>query len=323
MKKYIAQLFLLSAILLFQNRLFAQPNVNCEYPLEFCSDTTLAYNYENEDGCIYSPLEVWYFFYTANPLTDFHIMCSDGMNEYTIWGPYVTPLSNPCEVFTNNPPIEFTNSSSSTVYAVSSDVGGTLPAGYYYVRIKPVECSSNITFDDTKSDFECDEGGCENCIGSFAPEPGKKYLLSAWVKEHDASPSEVTYTSPEISLVFYDIANTPTTLGPYHASGLIIDGWQRLEQEFTVPAGSVKLDIVLSCFHDDCYFDDIRVFPYDGSMKSYVYDPVNLRLVAELDERNYATIYEYDEEGKLVRIKKETERGIMTIQESKSNTVKQ
>ena len=54
-------------------------------------------------------------------------------------------------------------------------------------------------------------------------------------------------------------------------------------------------------------------------MISYVYDPVNLRLVAELDERNYATLYEYDEQGKLIRTKKETERGIMTITENRDN----
>ena len=39
-------------------------------------------------------------------------------------------------------------------------------------------------------------------------------------------------------------------------------------------------------------------------MKSYVYDPINLRLMAELDENNYATFYEYDAEGGLIRMKK-------------------
>ncbi|HTA61359.1 MAG TPA: hypothetical protein VK835_02840, partial [Bacteroidia bacterium] len=73
----------------------------------------------------------------------------------------------------------------------------------------------------------------------------------------------------------------------------------------------------------DVFFDDIRVFPFDGSMKSYVYDPTTLRLVAELDERNYATKYEYDEEGKLVRVKKETIKGIMTIKESRNALPKQ
>jgi hypothetical protein len=57
-------------------------------------------------------------------------------------------------------------------------------------------------------------------------------------------------------------------------------------------------------------------------MKSFVYDPNTFRLMAELDANNYATFYEYDEEGGLVRVKKETERGVMTIKESRNNMVK-
>jgi hypothetical protein len=44
--------------------------------------------------------------------------------------------------------------------------------------------------------------------------------------------------------------------------------------------------------------------------------------MAELDENNYATFYEYDLEGGLVRVKKETEKGVYTIQETRSNSPK-
>lgn len=167
---------------------------------------------------------------------------------------------------------------------------------------------------------ENDSIPCENCIGSFAPQPGKKYLISAWAKESGAPLNKTAYTYPRVSLVF---PNVSVTLGPFTPSGLIIDGWQRIETEFIIPAGADEMDIELSCATGDCYFDDIRVLPFDGSMKSYVYNPQTLRLDAELDERNYATMYEYDDEGKLVRIKKETERGVMTIQESKTRVIKQ
>ena len=70
------------------------------------------------------------------------------------------------------------------------------------------------------------------------------------------------------------------------------------------------------------YFDDVRIHPFNASMKSYVYDPETLWLTAELDDNNYATFYEYDKEGQLIRIKKETARGIMTIQESRSSNPK-
>jgi len=53
-------------------------------------------------------------------------------------------------------------------------------------------------------------------------------------------------------------------------------------------------------------------------MVTYVYDPNNYRLQASLDENNYATFYEYDHEGKLTTVKKETERGVKTIQRNQS-----
>lgn len=163
---------------------------------------------------------------------------------------------------------------------------------------------------------------CKDCIGSFNPEPGKKYLLSAWVREDGAIPTRTNYTNPSVYLNFKNDVGIPTNLSNMYAKGEIIDGWQRIEEEFTVPFDAVSMSIKLVCAANDCLFDDIRVFPYDGTMKSYVYDPITLRLMAELDERNYSTLYEYDEEGKLIRVKKETERGIMTIQENRNNTSK-
>lgn len=160
---------------------------------------------------------------------------------------------------------------------------------------------------------------CADCISSFAPIPGKKYLVSAWVKEKNAPQSKTSYTFPSLTILFPSISgSTP----PFIARGVIIDGWQRVEGEFTIPVSATNMSIKLDCSTGDCYFDDVRVLPFDGSMKSYVYDPVTMRLVAELDERNYATLYEYDEEGKLIRVKKETEKGIMTIQENRNNTKK-
>jgi hypothetical protein len=71
------------------------------------------------------------------------------------------------------------------------------------------------------------------------------------------------------------------------------------------------------------YFDDLRIHPFNANMKSFVYNPVNLRLMAEQDENNYSTFYEYDDDGTLIRVKKETERGIQTIKETRSALLKQ
>ena len=166
---------------------------------------------------------------------------------------------------------------------------------------------------------------CTNCIGSFAPESGD-YIFSAWVKEDGTVPTTLTYTKPQLFIDFPNSLNggnsSPPILGPFVGQGAIIDGWQRIEEKFTILPAATYINIKLNCTSGNCFFDDIRIFPVNGSMKSYVYDPINLRLVAELDERNYATFYEYDEEGKLIRVKKETEKGIMTIKENRNSSTK-
>ena len=71
------------------------------------------------------------------------------------------------------------------------------------------------------------------------------------------------------------------------------------------------------------FIDDLRIFPSRSNMKSNVYDPITFRLSAVLDENNFATFYEYDDEGQLVRVKRETARGIMTIKETRQGLFKQ
>lgn len=174
---------------------------------------------------------------------------------------------------------------------------------------------------------------CDSC-NTFRPIVGERYWLSAWVKVDETdqvksyNPNNLansqnlnpaTVVDPYVELAFYGGALT-VQLFP---TGEIIDGWQRIVGEFTIPAGTYDLGV--NVYADDSfmtYFDDIRIHPFNASMKSYVYDGETFWLVSELDDNNYATIYEYDEEGGLIRIKKETARGIVTIQETRSNIIK-
>lgn len=175
----------------------------------------------------------------------------------------------------------------------------------------------------------CNADVSENCCdGSFAPIIGKKYVISAWVKE-DESPAK-TFENAYLTLVFGFVndwqheGEQRIVLGPFYAKGNIIDGWQRVEETFIVPKDVETISVRLNNQgdNDNVFFDDIRIYPFDGNMKSYVYDPQTKRLVAEMDQNNYATLYEYNDEGDMIRIKKETEKGIMTISESRSGSVK-
>ena len=175
-----------------------------------------------------------------------------------------------------------------------------------------IECESSFDFDAK-----------EVCCINFAPTEEKRYWLSAWVKEDRIQgDSYIDYKNGYIKLNF--IGSTGSSDVSFYASGEIIEGWQRIVGEFTVPnsINDIKIDLINKDAQVDIYFDDIRIHPFNASMKSYVYDPVTLLLSAELDDNNFATIYEYDQEGQLIRIKKETQRGIMTIQESRSSNPK-
>ncbi|GAO44440.1 PA14 domain-containing protein [Flavihumibacter petaseus] len=146
----------------------------------------------------------------------------------------------------------------------------------------------------------------------FSPTPGSKILVSAWVKESVPCVSG-TYTANQI------ILNDGISSVSLHPAGPLVEGWQRYEVFYQIAANATQLAISLQASgSNDVYFDDIRIHPFNANMKSFVYSPVNLRLMAELDENNYATFYEYDDEGTLIRVKKETIRGIQTIKETRS-----
>lgn len=167
------------------------------------------------------------------------------------------------------------------------------------------------------------EGDCESpevvthkTNSSFIPNTNKDYVISAWVKESQSAGAQPLNFSSSIDVSFEGATETYS----FTPTGAIIEGWQRIEGVFSIPEGSTDINLALNnaVLPATAYFDDIRIHNADGNMKSFVYDPVTQRLMAELDENNYATIYEYDKEGGLVRVKKETERGIYTIQETRS-----
>ncbi|TGV01071.1 leucine-rich repeat domain-containing protein [Flavivirga rizhaonensis] len=134
------------------------------------------------------------------------------------------------------------------------------------------------------------------------------------------------YVNGVIELSYKDIDGNDMTIGTpeFIPKGAIIDGWQRISTSFTIPNDAAYMKVTLKNKGDglNAYFDDVRMHPFNSNIKSFVYDPVTQRLQAELDENNYATFYEYDTEGGLVRVKKETERGVYTIQETRSGNSK-
>lgn len=184
----------------------------------------------------------------------------------------------------------------------------------------PTTPTPQLTTKDSSGYFLGDRAGVATVLPSFSPLAGRKMLVSGWVKEKNVCTCQ-SYTRDHIQVSFSQSGGgTSLMLQP---SGNMIEGWQRVEAVVYIPANATAMTLSLQASDSSTtYFDDIRVLPYNGEMKSYVYSPVNLRLMAELDENNYATFYEYDDDGTLIRVKKETERGIQTIKESRSALLK-
>lgn len=162
----------------------------------------------------------------------------------------------------------------------------------------------------------------------FRPDLGKEYLFSAWIlKENSAEETSYSNVVAQVLVNDQDGVN-----GVYfHPSGPIIDGWQKIEGTFTAPASlnnyedvpefQVKILNYEANSDKVAYVDDVRIMPVKSSMQSFVYNK-EARLSSILDDNNYAAFYGYNSQGDLIRINKETERGIMTVKEIRQNRAK-
>lgn len=132
-------------------------------------------------------------------------------------------------------------------------------------------------------------------------------VLKFWAKESAATSYTVTLNTTSIA--------TPVTLIAQTGE------WRLYQQEISstdmnnLANGLVEVKITPNA---TVYLDDIRFEPYDCASSCYVFDQMS-RLIASFDDQHFGIYYQYDQEGKLVRKKIETEKGIMTVQENHQN----
>jgi hypothetical protein len=153
-------------------------------------------------------------------------------------------------------------------------------------------------------------------------EAEKEYVFGGWVHTTDTNDDGDLADGENIGVEVgvNDDKNTYEKIITIVPQGEIIEGWQRIEGTFKMPKDYKALFFTLKSEGSRIsYFDDLRVFPADGNMQTYVYDTQNYKLRAVLDNNNYATLYFYDAQGNLFLIKKETAKGVQTIQESLSH----
>lgn len=145
---------------------------------------------------------------------------------------------------------------------------------------------------------------------NWTPEANKRYVVSAWFK------TSTRAETPEIVL------SGVATIDNVIDDQVPIEGWRKVDIEFTTAAtpGAFSLQFQVNGQTADAYLDDIRIHPAEGSCVTHCYDPDLYWLKATLDDRNYATFYNYDEQGVLTQVKQETENGIVTLKSTRQFT---
>ncbi|MFN6943667.1 MAG: hypothetical protein ACK4ND_01875 [Cytophagaceae bacterium] len=146
--------------------------------------------------------------------------------------------------------------------------------------------------------------------------PGEQYHFSCWMSLDDINVPDYNNGTRYIEFYFRNALGQEVSGLKMYPSGEIIEGWQKIEGSFQVPVDAQKVILRINVnTNESTYFDDFRLHPFNASMQSYVYDKSTHRLAAVLDDNNYATLYYYDESGRLYLVKKETEKGIYTLKE--------
>lgn len=174
--------------------------------------------------------------------------------------------------------------------------------------------------------------------GRLTLKQGENYQFTGWYSTPNNLFLMQNYNrlfASDFVIKFYKIDGTASSTPSVTFSeasvlqGGFIEDWQKFTLNFTMPTDAHYITIVLpnsnevwsdvlGDYTQVAYYDDLRIQPLDANMKSYVYNQQNQRLEAELDGNNYATFYYYDDEGNLFLLKQETEKGIITKQESRS-----
>lgn len=184
---------------------------------------------------------------------------------------------------------------------------------------KPHTGNDLISFLSPMSSYELD--------ADFKIEFDKTYLLKYWIYHYDGIPLGIpqalevkffnTATNSDITTSFIESSNWTNPIR--------VGNWDLITHEIKVntysPPSTNEINIkVIAAV--PTYIDDLLFIPIDATSKCIAYNCENDRVEAEFDSEHFATFFDYDNEGRLIRKRKETYRGVKNIAETYYNTPK-
>jgi hypothetical protein len=155
-------------------------------------------------------------------------------------------------------------------------------------------------------------------------EVGRTYIAKVWV--HKNSPA-----SASLNIILngtYGPAHTPLsvskTITRSDLSNITVGDWVLMTTEVMVPEDfNVNAAHNLSVYtHNidtettNAYFDDLSFHPKDAVITGNVYNEKTGLLIAQLDNENFATLYNYDNAGRIVTTYKEYSGGTKKVTEN-------
>jgi hypothetical protein len=148
------------------------------------------------------------------------------------------------------------------------------------------------------------------------------YIAKVWV--HKTSPENAALNIQLTGTTGSGALSVTKTVIKSDPLNVIVNDWILMSAEIVVPA-----DFILTSTHSmsvyltnasgtsgNAYFDDLSFHPKDAVITGNVYNDKTGLLVAQLDNENFATLYDYDEAGRIVATYKEYSGGTKKVTSS-------
>lgn len=153
-------------------------------------------------------------------------------------------------------------------------------------------------------------------------ETGRTYVAKVWIYKNSPALAALTLSLTGITGTATPISVT-NSITRANTANLTVGDWVLMSVDITVPANlnlglTHNLSVSLTTPPDagTAYFDDLAFHPKDAVLTGNVYNEKTGLLVAQLDNENFATLYNYDNAGRVLTTYKEYSGGTKKITET-------